>query len=213
MNEFISYGILVVVLSLVCVPVTPLALTSIPLLGPVKGPFVVAVAVTTATLIAFALGRLGPGSLALLLRWFRFSKQNVATVEEAFTSESIWPFVLLRNLPHPLMVVSYAAGSVVGASFFRFSLITLLTLLLRGALMAAFGEAIVSKELTWQRILLLALSIVLLFFVFRHLRKSAINKLSSESTAITAPIHLIDADQTKFEKDTSHTDESPLSEK
>ncbi|MGB0581632.1 MAG: hypothetical protein ACPGVU_18200 [Limisphaerales bacterium] len=213
MNEFISYGFLVVVLSLVCFPVTPLALTSIPLLGPVKGPFVVAVAVTIATLIAFALGRLGPGTLALLLRWFRFSEQNAATVEEAFTSESVWPFVVLRNLPHPLMVVSYAAGSVAGASFFRFSLITLLTLLLRGALMAAFGEAIVSEELTWQRILLLALSIVLLVFVFRHLRKSAINKLSPESTALTAPIHLIAEDQTKFDKDTSHSNDSPLLEK
>ena len=60
MYEFISYGFLVVVLSLICFPVTPLALTSIPLLGPVKGPFVVAVAVTIATLIAFALGRLMP---------------------------------------------------------------------------------------------------------------------------------------------------------
>ena len=213
MYEFISYGFLVVVLSLICFPVTPLALTSIPLLGPVKGPFVVAVAVTIATLIAFALGRLVPGTLALLLRWFRFSHQNVATVEEAFTSESIWPFVLLRNLPHPLMVVSYAAGSVGGASFLRFGLITLLTLLVRGALLAAFGEALVNKELSWQRILLLALSIVLLVFVFKHLRKSAVNKLNLESAQISFPTHLDVEDQTKSVQGAPVVDKSPLSDK
>jgi uncharacterized membrane protein YdjX (TVP38/TMEM64 family) len=185
--DVVGYSLIVVALSLVCFPVTPLALTSIALLGPVTGPFVVALAITVATMIAFGLGRRFQGILVLLLKRFHFSETNIATVEEAFSADSVWPFLLLRNLPHPLMLVSYAAGSVADASFFRFGLVTLLTLLIRGALLAFFGEAILSQQLTWQKALFLAILLVLLIVVFRHLRRAALVKLEQKYCPNTFP--------------------------
>jgi uncharacterized membrane protein YdjX (TVP38/TMEM64 family) len=180
-GDVVGYSLVVIILSLLCFPVTPLALTSIALLGPVRGPYVVALAITVATMIAFGLGRRFQGGVVLLLKRFHLSETNIATVEEAFSTDSIWKFLLLRNLPHPLMLVSYAAGSMVEASFFKFGLVTLLTLLLRGALLAFFGEAILSQQLTWQKMLFLAILLVLAIVVFRHLRRAALLKLERKS--------------------------------
>lgn len=181
MAEVVGYSILVIALALLCFPITPLALTSIPLLGPVMGPFIVAHSVTVAALLAFGLGRRLQGSLVRMLKRLRFSEKNIATVEEAFMNDRIWPFLILRNLPHPFMPVSYAAGSVAGADFGRFASITFVTLLLRGGMLAVLGEAVLSDQPTLVKFAIGIVLLLLFALMVKHVRQAASRKLEPGS--------------------------------
>lgn len=140
------------------VPVTVAAVLSGLLFGKLSGTLLLATSVAAASMMALLIGRkLNP---RFLTRYSNHARSQVWIdyLENLLNKNGFTAFFILRNIPHPFILVSYLAGLIKTVDLWAFGSATFLVLLLRGFAFVYFGDNLLKgpKALIFPAVLIIA---------------------------------------------------------
>lgn len=147
--------------ALIFVPITMFSLVCGALFGKFTGTCLIASSSTLAAIFAFFIGRRFETFLFTSL--IRGNKLNnwICKIESLIHKNGFQSFFIIRNIPHPFILLSYAAGLVKTTKFKDFALATFLVLVIRGFAFVYLGDSILKgpKALIIPVILIIGITI------------------------------------------------------
>jgi uncharacterized membrane protein YdjX (TVP38/TMEM64 family) len=152
------------------VPVTVAAVLSGMLFGKLSGTWLLTTSVTAASMTAFLIGR---GVDLRFRSWY--SKHTriqrwMDTLENLFQKNGFTAVFILRNIPHPFILVSYLAGLIRTAGVWSFGAATFACLLLRGFAFVYLGESLMKgPQALILPIVLITVCIVMSFAINKRM--------------------------------------------
>jgi uncharacterized membrane protein YdjX (TVP38/TMEM64 family) len=160
------------------VPVTVAAVLSGLLFGKMSGTLLLTTSVTAAAMTAFLIGR--RLDLRSLIQHPKHTRVSLwlDTLENLFKNNGFTAFFILRNLPHPFILISYLAGSIKTAKVGTFGSATFLFLLIRGFAFIYLGESLLKGPRALIFPVVLIFLCILLSFAIN--RRSAAKQCLSE---------------------------------
>ncbi len=128
------------VATLCFVPMTVFALISGSLFGTQLGILLLSGAVSLAALTAFLVGR-GLRNRFSITQYFKLEEKKwFIRAQHVLTHNGYKSIFIVRNIPHPFMLFSYAAGNLHGIKLLEFGLTTFVVLSIRGFALVFIGE-------------------------------------------------------------------------
>lgn len=147
--------------ALIFVPVTFFSLVCGALFGTVTGTCLLTSSGTLAAIAAFVIGR----RFEHLLLNSRIKKHKTSKwlqkIESMINKNGFQAFFIIRNIPHPFILLSYIAGLVKTTKFKDFALATFVVLVIRGFAIVYLGDSILKgpKALIIPTILIAVITI------------------------------------------------------
>ena len=174
--------------TLLFVPITVFAVLSGSLFGPFLGCTLLTGSVTLAALAAFRIGRRLSGDSPWRQWWQGPGARRWATkIEGLLSKKGFLAFIVLRNLPHPFILVSYASGWVKTARELDFVSATLLVLGVRSLAFVYLGDRLFSGPQALVLPVVFILGITLITIVFDRRTRVGMKLESGQVTGEPGP--------------------------